>query len=329
MTSNTANTSSAMNLFLFCERPRTSPTSSNDDHTINLAPFTAVIAPNQQHGRGMLHRARDDTSASQGGHTEAYPPTTKNGKYQHDNIITFGNAVRRVLKTFYNPSNPGNSMMKLLNSSTGVPTSTISGINFNSVSTIATVLATATRKAAAATAALGPGAAYIAPTITTRKEAQDEANRLNLNCQAVIGAKEGSVTAITDNVGSDVTDIVLSMVNGDDFRVINNYKPHKIASAEITGADRPATSIMLEHLVGVLGHAFNFQQKVNTNMDLIWACAARIQSYGITFDDAQITLVLLANIERAKISITAAISVRPSKKSAARSRITTYTTRRC
>ena len=99
-----------------------------------------------------------------------------NRQYQHDNIVTFFNAVHRVLKMLYSPSNLGNDMMKLLDSITGVPPIAILEINSNDVATIATVLAKTTCKAAAATAALGPGAARISPTITTRTESQDEAN---------------------------------------------------------------------------------------------------------------------------------------------------------
>ena len=219
-------------------------------------------------------------------------------------------------------------MMKLLNSSTGVPPSAILAIKSNNVATIANVLATATREAAAATAALGPGAARTVPAIATCTESQDEANRLNLNCQAVIGAKEGAATAITDRVGRDITNIVLSKVNGNDFNGVDDYDLDKIVSVEITGADRPAINTVFEHLSGVLRYAFNFQQKVNTNIELLRAHVTRMQSYGITVDDTHLTLVLISNIERTKIRIMAEISARPSKRSAARSRITTYTTRR-
>ena len=101
-------------------------------------------------------------------------------------------------------------------------------------------------------------------------------------------------------VGSDVTNIALRMVNSDDINGINNYDLQEIVSAAITGANQPATNTMLEQLAGVLGYAFNIQKKVNTNMELLWAHAARMQSYGIPVDYAQLTLVLLANIKRAK-----------------------------
>ena len=175
----------------------------------------------------MLNRAGDDVSASQGGYTEDYPKKNDNGQYQHNNIVTFINAIRRVLKTSYNMSNPCNGMLKLIDSSTGVPLIAIFTINSNDVATIATTLTTDTHEAAAITAALGPGAARITPTITTSTEDQYEANRLNLNCQAVIGAQEGATTAITYKVGSDVTNIVLRTVNGYDFKGIDDYELQK------------------------------------------------------------------------------------------------------
>ena len=127
--------------------------------------------------------------------------------------------------------------MKLLDSSNGAPPRAISEIKSNDVSTITNVLATATRKVAAVTAALGPSTALIATTIKTRTEAQDEDNHININCQAVIGAEEGATTAITDKVGRYVTDIVLRTASGNDFKGIEDYKLHKIFSVAITRAD--------------------------------------------------------------------------------------------
>ena len=191
-------------------------------------------------------------------------------------------------------------MMKLLDSSTDAPPIAILEIKSNDVAAITTVLAAATREAAAATMALGPGAARITPTIITRTEAQDEANRLNLNLQAVIGAKEGASTVITDKVCSNVTKIALCTVNGDDIKRIDDYDLHENFSAAITRTDRPDTNTVLEQLAGVLGYAFNFQQKINANMELLRDCAARKKSYGITVNDTHLTLVLLANTKRAK-----------------------------
>ncbi len=49
----------------------------------------------------------------------------------------------------------------------------------------------------------------IFPTFTTRTEAQEEANRLNVINQLVIGAKEGIVEALPKLVSSDITNTIL------------------------------------------------------------------------------------------------------------------------
>ncbi len=47
------------------------------------------------------------------------------------------------------------------------------------------------------------------PKITSCADAQEEAKRLNTNNQALIGAKEGAVKALTMFVGTDITDTIL------------------------------------------------------------------------------------------------------------------------
>jgi hypothetical protein len=54
-------------------------------------------------------------------------------------------------------------------------------------------------------------------------EAQEEANRLNVINQLVIGAKEGVVKAITKLVGGDVTNAILQMANGSNHKSINKF----------------------------------------------------------------------------------------------------------
>ncbi len=51
------------------------------------------------------------------------------------------------------------------------------------------------------------------PKIMSRADAQEEAERLNTNNQALIGAKEGVVEALTTFVGIDITDTILRQAN--------------------------------------------------------------------------------------------------------------------
>ena len=188
MTSNTANNSSVVNLFLFWEQPQTSAILRNNDHAINLAPSTAVTAvtsPNWQHGRGMHYLACDNTDASQGGYTEACPPP----KWQQT-ITTQRNrhvCQRRTpgLKEVVQFDQPRQRHDEDAQQKQRCPPKRDLGNQVQSCHHHCD----RPGEVAAATAALGPGAARISMTITTRTEAQGKANRLNLNFQAIIGAK--------------------------------------------------------------------------------------------------------------------------------------------
>jgi hypothetical protein len=54
----------------------------------------------------------------------------------------------------------------------------------------------------------------VLPIFTTRTEAQEEADRLNVINQSVIGAKEGVVEAVSKLVGTDITDAILRTADG-------------------------------------------------------------------------------------------------------------------
>ncbi len=63
----------------------------------------------------------------------------------------------------------------------------------------------------------------VLPSITSRVEAQEEADQLNVINQSVICAKEGAVEAITKLVGSDVTNAILRTANGSDHKSIDDF----------------------------------------------------------------------------------------------------------
>ena len=128
---------------------------------------------------------------------------------------------------------------------------------------------------------------------------QDEADRLNLINQAVIGAKEGTVEAITAKVGSNITDAVLHTADGSDFESIDDWQLEEVITAIVQGADRPNTAGVLSHLLAIIRFSFDFHKKVSANMELLRLKAGCMQSYGIAIDDTQLALVLLANIDLA------------------------------
>jgi hypothetical protein len=215
-------------------------------------------------------------------------PTTDNGQYDHDAATTFIAGIHRVLRETYNPGDPGNGMLKLCAAANAIAT-----IKATSVATAKSVLDEA--KAVAAAASIG--STIVPPAIDSRADAQDEADRLNLINQAVIGAKEGAAEAITAKVGSDVTDAVLKTADGSDFRSIDDWLLEEVLAAVVQGADRPNSTDVLSQLLQVIQFEFDFRKKVSANMELLRAKAGRMTAYGITVDDSQLALVLLANID--------------------------------
>jgi hypothetical protein len=70
-------------------------------------------------------------------------------------------------------------------------------------------------------------------------------------------------------------------------------------AAAIDGADRPSTTNVLEQLLEVINHTFDFQKKVSVKMELMQLNAARMAMYGIMISIPQLTLTLIANIKNA------------------------------
>jgi hypothetical protein len=67
----------------------------------------------------------------------------------------------------------------------------------------------------------------------------------------------------------------------------------------INGAGQPSTNDVLEHLVEVINHNFDFCKKISINMELMQSNTARMATYGIVIGIPQLTLTLLANIKTA------------------------------
>jgi hypothetical protein len=139
----------------------------------------------------------------------------------------------------------------------------------------------------------------VLPTFTTQTEAQEETDRLNIINQSVIGAKEGVVEAVSKLVGSDITNAILRTADGSNHKSIDDFTLYKVMKVAIDGADRPSTNDLLEQLLEVINHTFNFCKKVSVNMELMQSIAAQMATYGIVIGIPQLTLTLLANIETA------------------------------
>jgi hypothetical protein len=67
----------------------------------------------------------------------------------------------------------------------------------------------------------------------------------------------------------------------------------------INGADRPSTNDVLEQLLEVINHNFDFCKKISINMELMQSNAALMALYGFVIGVPQLTITLLANIKTA------------------------------
>ena len=81
---------------------------------------------------------------------------------------------------------------------------------------------------------------------------------MNVINQSVIGAKEGVVEAVSKLVGTDITDAILRTADGSNHKSIDNFTLYEVMKVAIDGADRPTTNDVLEQLLEVINHTFDF-----------------------------------------------------------------------
>jgi hypothetical protein len=122
---------------------------------------------------------------------------------------------------------------------------------------------------------------------------------LNVINQSVIGAKEGVIEAVSKLVGSNITDAILRIADGSNHKSIDDFTLYNVMKVAIDGVDRLSTNDVLEQLLKVINHTFNFCKKVSVNMELMQSNAAQMATYGIVIGIPQLTLTLLANIDTA------------------------------
>jgi hypothetical protein len=183
-------------------------------------------------------------------------------------------------------------MVKLLDNSANI----LMQVKSTNAITAGSVLKTGKKRADELTTTTGK---TILPTFTTQMEAQEEANHLNVINQSVIGAKEDIVEALTKLVSSDITNAIQRMDDGSDHKSIDNFTLFDMMKVAIDGADQPSTNDVLEQVVKVINHTFDFCKKFSVNMELMQSNAAQMATYGIVIGIPQLTLMLLANIKTA------------------------------
>ncbi len=104
---------------------------------------------------------------------------------------------------------------------------------------------------------------------------------MNVINQSVIGVKEGIVKAVSKLVGSNITDVILRTADGSNHKSINNFTLYNVMKVAINRVDPPSANDVLEQLLKVINHTFDFCKKVSVNMELMQLNAAQMAMYGI------------------------------------------------
>jgi hypothetical protein len=139
------------------------------------------------------------------------------------------------MKGTYNPCDAGKGMSGLLIQHAYGPKSN-KAVTPEAVLKEAKEAATKESKAAGTT---------VTPAFTLCSEAQEEVDRHNVAAQAMIGAKEGIVEALTALVGTNITDSVLRTSDGN-FKSVDKYTVHEVMQAAYENTDHPPMTDVLE-----------------------------------------------------------------------------------
>jgi hypothetical protein len=181
------------------------------------------------------------------------------GQYQHNDVIKFIKQLKQVAKEQFNPFDKTNGMSKLFEK------------NQNTINTITTQHAydykDILKKSKDDASKVSTKETTMKPEITTRQEAQDEADRLNQIYQAVLGVKEGFKEKICDSGGTNTLSLVLQQADGQ-HKSIDNYMLYKLAEARIAGAHHLKATHILKQIVSAITMQFDFRKKVMDNVAL-------------------------------------------------------------
>lgn len=223
-------------------------------------------------------------------------PTNAAGQYNVEAGTRWISAMERDLREFYVPGGSQNNdgVLQLCNAGTE-----LSNIKSTDIHTVQSVLHYHKELAARKTRTSAAGKTY-EPEITTRSDANDEAERINTRVQTVIGVKEAIAEAITSKFGANITNSVLRTADGSDFKSVNEWVVEELLDAIRQGADRPTTAEIHNQLGTLFNFSFNFQQKVQQNYDTMNANAGKLKSVGIQLNPSILGFLLLHNVERAQ-----------------------------
>jgi len=210
------------------------------------------------------------------------------GQYQHDDVIKFIEQLKQVAKEQFNPLDKTNGMSKLFEK------------NQNTINTITTQHAydykDILKKSKDEASKASTKKTTVKPDISTRQEAQDEADRLNQIYHAVLGVKEGLKEKLCNSGGTDALSSVLQQADGQ-HKSIDDYTLYELAEARIAGAHRPKATHILKQIVSAITMQFNFRKKVMDNVVLQKILVNKALTFRVTVHISLLVINLETNME--------------------------------
>ena len=131
------------------------------------------------------------------------------------------------------------------------------------------------------------------PKITLQSDVQEEANKRNIINQALIGAKEGVVEALTTIVVTNITNMVLQQAGGN-YKGLDECTLQELIQAAIDSADRPPATDVLTQLLEVINFVVDFRKKISVNIECVQSLTAHMKMYRINVSAPQVVLTFMA-----------------------------------
>ena len=216
-------------------------------------------------------------------------PLNASGQYTFDAISSFMSQLNRKLAEMHHPNTKGEGMLPLASDKTTILTK-IKSTDYADPE----ILLKDSRDAAKAKQAQTNMPED--PSLQSMSEAIELAATKNYSIQSTIGTKVGAAEAITEKVGSAITDAVLRRADGDGMKSPDDYTLHEVIQAAIAGAIRPPIEDVLQQFLSLVNYNFDFTKTVAQNMEQLRAKAQKIQAYGVTFDETHQFVTLMANL---------------------------------
>ena len=218
-------------------------------------------------------------------------PSTSTNSYNVDAGAKWIGGMENRLKELYVPggSRRNDGAFQLL----------VSGTEFSNIKSTDMHTATSVLKLYQNMANADPSNTTNTPEISTRPDAQDEAERLNTRVQFLTGVKEALGKVVTAKFGKHITDPVLRTADGSDFKSINDWVAEDLLEAIRQGADRPTADATHAKTLQLFNLAFNFQSKIQVNYDSLNAKAGQLKNFGLIINPSQRGFLLFRQVERA------------------------------